>query len=296
MARSAARTIFGVHEFTARNRSTKEFYGSSKILGSSSLTLSGELVELRGGSSRYPWDVQDGNIDAELSLTFREYPDFLFQLFLGKAPSELTAAPTAGAVTTLTNGYGTTCKSATIGIASVGLKSGASADLKFGKYVVKVISATTVHVYASTDIDFQRGTDKEYQDDNGKVTATALTITTGAVAVEVPGFGIELIGGSGTIGMTIGDTAIFEVLPPYSASMEVNIGSTSDVFPEFGAIMIAQQKGSGEMFDIEAYRVKVLGLPIGLNEKEFSEAEVTGKVFYDSAENKILRIRHVTPV
>jgi hypothetical protein len=293
MALPNPRSVFGVHAYTPYSRSTGEFYGTLRVIGSSSLALSGELVKLNGGSNRYPWDIQDGLITAELSLTIREYPDFVFELFLGKAPTT-TNSGTSGAVSTLTNVKGTSLLQASTGIATVAAKSGETADLKFGKYIVKVVTSTTVDVYASTDIDFQRGVDKDFVNGTLKITASALTITT-ATAVEIPDFGLELTGGSGTIGMTVGDTAEFYVEPIFDSKTSVVVGATSDVFPEHGAIIIAQAKGDGQMMDVEAYRVKALGLPLGFDEKAFSETEVTAECFYDSAKNAVLRIRHVDP-
>lgn len=289
MALSSPRILFGVHEFTPYSRSTGEFYGTVRVLASSSLSLSGELIQLNGGSNRYPWDVQDGNITAEISLTVKEYPDFLFELFLGKAPTT-DASGTSGNASTLTNVSGTLV--AAVGLASVSVTT--AADLKFGKYIVKAASATTVDVYASTDVDFRRGTDGEFENDLLKITASPLTITTDT-PVAVPGYGVSLTGGSGTIGMTTGHTAEFYVQPIYDSRTEVTIGATSDVFPEFGAIMIGEQKGSGEMVDIEAYRVKAIGLPMGFQEKAFSESEVTAQCFYDSVKNAVLKVRFVKP-
>jgi hypothetical protein len=296
MALTAPRTIFGIHEFAPYSRTTGLPYGVVRVLENSSIGLSGELIELQGGSLPYSWDVANGNINVEISIALKEYPNFLFELFLGKAPTDTSTSSTGTVMTALTNKQGTSVVSATTGVASVGAKSGAEASMKFGKYVVKAVSATTVDVYALSSVDFARGTDKEFENDALKITASALTITT-STAVEIPGFGIELTGGSGTIGMTENDTAIFEIAPPHTGTMDVNIGSTSDVYPEFGAVMTAEQKGtggtSGELFDIEAYRVKAIGLPIGLNRKAWSESEVTAKAFYDSALNRVLRIRHV---
>lgn len=289
MALSSPRILFGVHQFTPYRRSTGDFYGTVRVLASSSLALSGELIQLNGGSNRYPWDIQDGNISAEISLTVKEYPDFLFELFLGKAPTTDTSG-TSGAVTTLAEVRGDLVS--TVGLASVTVTT--AADLKFGKYIVKAVSATTVDVFASTDVDFRRGDDMEFVNDALKITVTPLTIVTDT-PVAVPDFGISLTGGSGTIGMTTGDTAEFYVQPVYNSRTEVTIGATSDVFPEFGAIMIGEQKGSGEMVDIEAYRVKAIGLPLGFQEKAFSESEVTAQCFYDSVKNAVLKVRFVTP-
>lgn len=292
MALSDPRIIFGVHSMTAYNRSNGEFYGMLRVLGSSSFALSGETVKLNGGSARYPWSIEDGLITAEISLVSREYPDFLFELFLGKAPTS-NAAEASGSVTSLTNVNGTSLQDGTTGIASVGVKSGSEDDLKFTKYIVKVVSPTTVDVYAASDVDFAHGTDKEFENDLLKITASPLTIVA-STAVEVPGYGVELTGGSGTIGMTADDTAEFYVRPANSESMDVNIGATTDSFPFFGAIMVAQKSGDNKLVEIEAYKVKGIGLPIGLEEKAFSEAEITAEALYDSAKNRVFSLRTIS--
>lgn len=291
MALPQPRILFGIHMFTAYNRLSGLYYGALRVLGNSSLALTGELIQLNGGSNRYPWDIQDGTISAELSLSVKEYPDFLFELFLGKAPTPIVASPT-GSVSAALNKLGTSLINAVTGIDAISALSGSEGNLKFGKYVVRAASATTVDIFASTDVDFQRGTDVDFQNGLLKVNATPLTVTSGA-DTNITDLGLKLEGGSGTIALTIGDTATFEVLPPHQGAMEVNIGANSDVFPEFGAIMIAERKSDGSMFDIEAYRVKALGLPIGLQEKAFSEAEITAQCFYDSAKNSVMRMRHV---
>lgn len=293
MSLSAPRVIFGVHSVTPYKRADGLPYGILKVLGGSSLSLAGELIGLNGGSSKYEWAVEDGRITAEMSLKVKEYPDFLFELFLGKAPTA-NSAEASGNASTLTNKKGSSVMVGTTGIASVGVKSGSEADLKFGKYVVKAVSSTTVDVYFSSDADINRGTDGEYQNDALKITASALTITTSS-AVTIPNFGLELTGGSGTIGMTTNDTATFEVRPINDKSMTVTIGATTDEFPEFGAIVMAQKRGNQEMFEIDCLRCKGIGMPLGFEEVAYSEAEIKIKAFYDSTQNAVFKLRHVTP-
>jgi len=293
MALSQPRAIFGVHSVSPYNRTTGEFYGILKVLGGSSLALSGELIELMGGSSKYSWAVEDGRIDAELSLKVREYPDFVFELFLGKSPTANTAEA-SGSAGAIANKKGASCVHATTGITSV-LTTGTAADLKFGKYVVKVASATTLDVFFSSDADMARGTNGEYQSDLLKINATALTITSGGTTA-IPSFGLSFNGGSGAIGMTTADTATFEVRPISSKSMTVSIGSSFDsTFPEFGAIIMSQKRGNQEMFEIDALRVKAVGLPLGFEENSFSEAEIKAKCFYDSTQDAVFKIRTVSP-
>ena len=68
MALSNPRIVFGVHSVSPYSRTTGEFYGILKVLGGSSLSLSGELLKLNGGSRKYPWAVEDGLITAEMTL------------------------------------------------------------------------------------------------------------------------------------------------------------------------------------------------------------------------------------
>lgn len=293
MALSDPRIIFGVHSVSPYSRTTGEFYGILRVLGGSSLSLSGELLKLNGGSNKFPWAVEDGNITAEMSLKIKEYPDFLFELFLGKAPTA-AGADTAGTVSAVTDKYGTSVVAST-GLASVSvIPSTGAADLKFGKYLVKAVSATTIDVYASTNIDFARGTDADYESDLLKVTSSPLTITTGG-NTDLASFGLRFVGGAGAIAFVSGDTATFEVKPPSSKSMSVLIGENSAVFPEFGAILMAKKRGNLEMFEVDAFRCKAVGLPIGFEENAFSEAEVKAEVFYDSAKNGIMSVRSILP-
>lgn len=291
MSRTAARSVFGIHSFSPYSRTTGLFYGMSNILDSGSISLTGELIDLFGGSNKYPWASEDGQVSAEMSLKFGEMPDFFFELFLGKAPTA-TTAETSGNVTTLTNKNGSTAMSATIGVASVTVLSASKANLKFGKYVMKVISATTVKLYCSSDIDLNRGTDVAVDDDSLSVTAAALTIVS-ATATDIAGLGLTLTGGSGVIGMTVGDTATFEVRPVNSRASVVVIGAAADVRPEFGAILMAQKRGADELFEVDAYKCKADGMPIGFESFAWAKPEVKAKVLYDSAKDGVFSVRAV---
>lgn len=289
---SNPRIFFGVHSVSPYSRVTGEFYGTLKVLGGSSLSLSGELLKLNGGSLKYPWAVEDGLITAEMTLKFKEYADFLFELFLGKAPTEV-GVDAAGTVSTVTNKLGSTVVAST-GLASVSvIPTSGAANLKFGKYVVKYASATTLGIYASSDIDFAHGTLESYDSDLLLVGTTA-AITTGG-NTDVASLGLRFVGGAGTIAFVAGDTATFEVLPPSTKSMSVVIGGSSDVFPEFGALLYAKKRGNNEMLELDVFRAKAVGLPIGLEENAFSEGEVKAEAFYDAEQNGIMKIRHISP-
>lgn len=290
---SDPRLLFGVYSFSAYNPTTYDFYGTAKVLGEISVGLTGELVELRGGASSFPWGIENGPINTELSCKVKQYEAWMIEVFLGKAPTE-NSAETSGNVSTLTNRKGTSVV-ATDGIASVAvIPSTGAANLKAGKYIVKVMSATTVNIYAASDIDFNRGTDAEFQDDDLKVLAANVTITQSS-NTDVASLGIRLAGDSGTIAMVVGDTASFEVRPINSKSMVVTVGAPNDVFPEFGALLYAQQRSNQEITEFDVFRCKAIGMPFTLSEKTWSETDLSMKAFYSSSRGGVFSMRHITP-
>lgn len=287
MALTAPQSVYGIHSVTAYNPDTMLPYGTAKVIGSFTLDLSSDLVELTGGSNPFPVSIENGLVNTEGKILLREIPDWLYQVFLGES-STTNAAETAGSVTTLTNALGTSLKSATTGVASAGLKSGQSATVKANMYVVKAVSSTTVDVYAMTDIDFARGTDLTFQNDALKITASPLTITT-STAVEIPGTGIELTGGSGTIGMTTGDTAFFDTRPINTGSTTVSIGTSALSFVDVGLFCTAQKKGNDEIFYIDIMRCKAIGFPFSFNEKAFMESEINLRASKDNARGAVFK-------
>lgn len=298
MSLSEPRSIFNVHSISPYSRTDGLFYGTLRVLENSSVNVSAETIALQGGTNKFDWQVEVGAMTAELSLSFSEYPNFVFELFAGNAPTS-NSAEASGSVTTLTDKLGTVVN-ATTGIASIGIKSGSESSLKFGKYVIKTVSETTVDVYFSSDLDIGRGVNGEMQTDLLKITASALTVPGIGAVVEIPNFGLEITGGSGTVALVAlgaaGDTATFEVRPPNTGSMDVTIGQLSDQnFPEFGAIIMAGKQSDGQMVEIDALKCKAAGLPIGMARNSFSPAEVTVKMMYDSVQDGVYKVRHVNP-
>lgn len=286
MALSTSRSVFGIHSIATYNPATFVPYGIAKVVGSLTLTFSGEQVPLNGGSLLYPWKVEKGVISTEGSFLLREVPDWSFEALQGAAAT-VNAAETGGSVTTIANVGGSSVVAST-GIASVGVKSGSEADVKSGMYVVKAASATTVDVYALTDVDFLRGTSLTFVNDALKITASPLTITTGT-AVTIPSLGIELTGGAGTIGMTTGDTAWFDARSINTASRTVTVGKSGETIPNIGILCAAQKQGSGEIFFLDIFQVAASGFPYNLTEKAWMESEVSFQAFYDATRNGVYR-------
>lgn len=290
---SDPRIIFGVHSFTPYDRSDLIPYGMSLVVGNSNFALSGEIVSLQGGSNRYDWANEDGAITAELSLLLRQYEDWQFNLFLGGQTTK-NAGQSLGTARNLTNAKNATVVDPVGGIGSIAVKAGKEADLKFGKFIIKAVSATEIDVYLYTNVDFNRGAELNILSDDLKI-FEAITIPV-ASAVELLGLGVELTGGTGPLAMNPGDTASFEILPPDSESSDIIVGGNSDEFPEFGAICVAQKRGSQEMFTLDIFKLKAIGMPIGFTEKAFSEAEITARASYDSSKNGVFSAISIKPL
>lgn len=291
-------TFYGLHSFSAINRTSKQLYGSDttgkgiiKVLKSAALNTNMTLNELTGGSYAGAVATERGASNFELSIKLAEYPSWLFALAGYVVTS--AAAEASGAVTTPANQFGTSVFSATTGIASSSITT--EADIKAGRYLIVAVSTTTVDVYAVTDIDFKgNGTSLDYQNNALKITASALTITT-TTAVAVPGIGISLTGGSGTIGMTVGDVASFEIRKANLGS-EVITMPASPVPVEFEAVLYKQKQSDGDMQAIVCPRCIFSAFPLPGDEKAFSESDITIKVLLDEVNDKFFDIKRVRAV
>ncbi|MGR3219272.1 MAG: hypothetical protein ACUZ8H_05560 [Candidatus Anammoxibacter sp.] len=284
MVLSTPQALFGVHSVTAYNPDTRIPFGIAKVVGSVSFANSGEIIDLFGGSNLYPFKKEPGVIDASGTFVFREYPDWAFEAFLGKAATT-NAAEASGSVDTIANRNGTSVVAST-GIASIGVKGGSEADVKSTRYVVKAASATTVDVYAMSDADFGVGTDLTFVDDTLKITASPLTITQSG-AVDIPNTGLELTGDSGVIAMVTGDTASFISRAINDGSTEVIIGSTTQTFIDVGLVFHGQRQKDGTIMSIDIFRALGIGIPFNFSEKAFSDVEIPWGAQFDSTRNGV---------
>lgn len=290
MPLSQPRTLFGVHSLTPYNRQTMIPYGEAQVLQGSTFALEGGLIELKGGSSRFTWAVEDGDIDATLSFTVSEYPNWLFELFGGKAPT-VGSAEASGNISAIVDVFGTSVVAAT-GIASVtAIPTTGAANLKMGKYVVKATAADAFTVYCMSDADFGRGTDGSFIDDSLAIFSQT-GATTGST-YDITAFGLRITMGGSATAMTPNDTASFDVRPINTFNRSVRIGGIADSFPEFGCVIYAQKSGSGALFEIDAFKMKAIGINLGAERKAFGQSEYSAKAAYDTVKNGICEIREV---
>ena len=295
MSNAEKKSIFSIHQVTLYNRISKEFIGTLEVLEGSQLALEGELVELRGGSNKFTWQVEEANINSDVSLQFSEYPAWLLEILWG-ASITTNAAEANGSVSALINATGTPIFNATTGIDSMAVLAGSEDNMKFGKYVIKGTSvAGEVDIYISTNIDADRGSSISIDDNLLIEVATGVTVTSGA-DTDIADLGIKIVGGSAVIGMTEDDTATFTVRPPNSGSEVVRVGQKGASFPEFGMIVLAQKSGSLEITQFDCFKCKAAGLPVGMTRAQFSQGEVTVKMQYDPGENAVFEMTRVDEV
>ncbi|NJM55066.1 MAG: hypothetical protein HC841_03340 [Verrucomicrobiae bacterium] len=283
------RINYGIHSICPFRISDGLPYGILKVLGGGTMTLTSEYEELFGGSNKFAWAVEAKTISTEWTANVKSMPDFLFELFLGATVST-TAASATGTVNGLTEIKGNLVDAT--GIASVSALSGSDEDLKDGLYVIKAVDATTVDVYALSDLEFKKagGAALTYVDDSLKVTATPLTITSGG-DVTIPNTGVKITGGAGTIGMTAGDTAIFNVRSAHDGVSEITIGAAGTIFPEHKQLCVGQKRANGDTFELELYKVVGSGMPLPFEEQTFAIPELAMKLVYDEDSDKVAVIR-----
>ena len=65
MALSDPRIIYGIHDFTPYNRTTKvPDWSTFKVTGGMNLSMGADYIKLYGGSQNFPWAVERGVVDA----------------------------------------------------------------------------------------------------------------------------------------------------------------------------------------------------------------------------------------
>jgi len=288
MGLSTNRIVYGIHSMAPYQRSDDLPFGILKVLGGGTVAFAAETEKLFGGSNKFAWASESKTIDSTFTATVKSMPNFLFEVYMGATVVTTAAAPLGSILQALANVKGTSAVAAT-GIASIGIKTSSEADLKDGKYIVKVVSATTVDVFVTSDVAFDKGADLVYEDDLLKITASPLTITMGGT-VEIPNTGLELTGGGGTIAMIDGDTASAQVAAAHGGVSEISIGKTATNFPEHGIVALAAKRADQSLFEIEMFKAVGTGFPIALEETVFSIPELTIDLLYDECKDEVAKI------
>jgi len=280
--------LFGIHSVCFYNRNTGVPLAFLRVLNKAELKFNAEWSDLKGGSQMYLWDSEISGINGEITLEGREYEPDTMALLLGGTLDEETAEA-SGAIAGLANVKGDSVYDVTTGIDGVTISTAANA--KTGKYIIEATAAAKFKVYCLSDIDFHEGEDTVYGDDSLVITETDLDISSAdAVLAD---YGLTFGKGSGTIAMTIGDTAEFYVRKVNAGSFVLDVGSASSSFEEYGVMIMAQKKSGGTIDCMEIYKAKVAGMPLSFGEKNWSDWSVTIKALYDSDKDKVFSYRRI---
>ncbi len=281
-----------------------QFFGTFQVIGDCLVNYAATSVVNRGGSSLFARKSEVVEIDTESTLTIKESPDMLWTLFGGGSISK-TAAAALGSIVALANVNGTSLLDATTGITTATILESSEPDLRFNKWVVKVITTTTVNVYGASDIDYAKaGTSGNIspEDDLLLINSTPLTIPDTGGTVTVPGIGVEFKGGSGTVSMKVDDTATFKTTGAHGGISTITLGQKGLVFPEFGLVLYPKVGSDGTRQEIELFKVKASsGMPITLPEADFQVFDLSITALLNnnpldgSGIAKLAEIRNVLP-
>lgn len=264
---------FGIKAVAPYNRETRVPYGVSEVVASGGLELAGEMVSLHGGGNRYSYDAAHGFIEPKMSITTKEFPSWLYTLMLGAAP-ETTDVKDSGIVRNIMNRKGTSLQSDD---AITGVTVTTNANLKFGRYTVVATSATTIDIYAATDVDAGEGAKASFLalfDDQLKITKSSLDLQDGK-NLEIATLGVTLEVAASVSGVTQGDSFTFDIVPKADYFREVTIGKNTDGFPVFGMYAISENIKGSALCLIDCFKCKANGLPMAFNEKSWGESELS---------------------
>jgi hypothetical protein len=290
MSLSQPRVAFGVHSFTAYKRADGKPYGPQmRVLQGSTFNLEGSDIELFGGSNNFSWAVEQGDINASFEFSVSEYPNWLFEVFGGKAPT-IGTAEVSGNVSDLIAKKGSSVVGATGILSTVSVST--AENLKFGKYVVEATAADAFKVYALSNVDFGRGAALDFTNDSMEIASFTAVAGLGSTHV-IAALGITFTTGASATAFVPGDTATFEIRPINTFNRSVKIGGISDVFPEFSAVLYLQKRASGAVIQCDVYKLKASGLSIGAERKAFSQNDYTALASYDSEQNAVFEFKEV---
>jgi hypothetical protein len=212
----------------------------------------------------------------KISATAGSYEDGMMERLLNATVTDYSANA-SGEVYSLENVNGDSVYDATTGVASVYIDD--SSKLINCDGVIKATGASTVTVNLyNVDTDYTSG---------------SLTISTGAYSsTGIADYGLALLGGSGTIGLTTGDTATFKVRMPNYVGEKIFVDGNTD-FTEIG-IKLYPAKDNNEFAHIDCYRCKVGGQTIDIKDG-WATYQIEADLLLDEAKDGYYHIERIRP-
>lgn len=256
--------LYGLKYLIPYNLTTRKPYCVLRVVGEVSFENEIEAVELLGGHSNAPWDVEYGQPSPTITGTVREYPAELFSILETSTITE-NSAEASGSIGTITNHQGTSIYK-NGGITSVTVNPSYLSNLKFGEYVFVATGAQTLSLYI-------KGLEDDLLDIECLVASGISTTTTGSVQITASGITLTV---TGLPAYTIGDTMAFNVRPANTGSTEVLVGTGTEP-TSFGLICVFPRKTNGALHWIDIFNVSGRGMPWKGVSREFSEFSINWK-------------------
>jgi hypothetical protein len=267
---------FGVKALIFYNRTNFKPVGVFRVISSVEFAREIEQLPLTGGHHNGAWAVEAGEPTNTLTATLMQFPDFAFTELDSGVLTTTLSEDTSGFIGSITNKLGSSVVNATTGIASVSITATKGFDVPLGRVVAVAASATTVDLYLLGDVA------------SGGLPVTneltllqaGVTIADSAATVDISGYGITITSGSGTVALTIGDTAFFKVRPANSKTTEIVMPDSSDI-KILGCILVYPKNSQKQQKIVDFPKVAVAGIPFSANTREFAEFELTATPLYD---------------
>lgn len=265
---------FGVHQVSLKGIVNGEtVIANATYVDSAEPSLESENIKLETGSYRFPVHSVRGRTSGTLALNLRSFDSNLFKLL---APQTATSHSYAeniatGAIEVISG------LDATAGVASIAVDTGADADLRYGTYWAKFVTATTFDLYLSNNLTL------DFTDESGKVASGVVLPSAGTVVFQ----GIEFTGGT-AVAATVGDIVAFNVIPPHAKYMKQHFGGAGEDTPEI-EVRVFGEKIDNEIQCTTFYRCKSNGNVVPKNTAmEYATMEVTLDIMQDTVSGKAL--------
>lgn len=281
MAIEKVRDFFGIRYVIPYNPTTYKPLVVLRAVGEVSYENEVSAVELLGGHTDAPHDIEFGQPSPTLTGVVREYPAEIFQI-MEKVTVTENAAETSGNIGTATNGQGTSVFGGANGISNVTANPSQLTNLQFGRYTLVATGAQTLSLYVAGDVD-------SFDDIEGRFVETITTSSAGSVQIDSAGIVLTVVG---TPAYTTGDTCYFEVRPVNTGSTEILVGS-GNTPSNFGVRCVFPQKTDGVLHYIDIFNVYARGMRWSGVSREFSEFEINWKPTVRASDSAVYQIVRV---
>lgn len=281
MSIEKVRDFFGIKYVIPYNLTTFQPIVVLRVVGEISFENKVDQIELKGGDTQAPWDVEFGQPSPTLKGTLLEYPAEIFQIMETCTKTVVTSPAASGSISTSpTNGQGVSIFGGANGLSNVTV-SGAT-SLVFGRYTLVATGAQTLDLYIA-------GLVGTYDTVQGRYVASISTTTAGAVTIAAAGITLTAVG---TPNYTIGDTCYFEVQPINTGTTTILVGAGTAP-SSFGVRCVFPRKTDGVLHYIDIFNVSARGLAWTGKSREFSSFAIEWKPLARASDGAVYQMVRV---